>query len=270
MYIVGECKEPKKFISWGCGIQSTVLCVMSALGDIEKVDAIITAETGWEHEYTYKVRDYYVKWLEEHGQTVYIVQEGDIHNDLDRLSIPAWCDNGAPLRRQCTAYYKITPIRRKMRELCGLRLDNKGRTLKNTVHMLMGISTDEAERMSDSNRSWILNRYPLIDAGMSRASCIDYLKSKGLPVPMKSSCVICPYIQPSWHKFIKDNYHKDFQDAIEFDNKLRHLDSIISKGRTKELFLYKGIKPLSEADLETDLLREKKALDFCDSGYCFI
>ena len=41
-----------KFISWGGGVQSTTMAVMSALGDLEPVDAVIFADTGWEREAT--------------------------------------------------------------------------------------------------------------------------------------------------------------------------------------------------------------------------
>jgi len=71
-YVLTEEKNPKHFISWGCGVQSTTLCVMSALGDIKKVDHIITADTGWERSVTYNIRDWYIDWLRKHGLSVHI------------------------------------------------------------------------------------------------------------------------------------------------------------------------------------------------------
>ncbi len=52
-------------------------------------------------------------------------------------------------RRQCTDGYKIRPIRRRMREMLGLR--PRQRVPAGTaVELWLGISTDEAIRMKDS------------------------------------------------------------------------------------------------------------------------
>ena len=42
------------------------------------------------------------------------------------------------------------------------------------VELWLGISTDEAIRMKPSRDRWIQNRYPLIEAGMSRRDCMDW------------------------------------------------------------------------------------------------
>ena len=52
-------------------------------------------------------------------------------------------------RRQCTEHYKVRPIRRKIRELIGLR---KRQRIPSgaTIELWLGISTDEAIRMRTS------------------------------------------------------------------------------------------------------------------------
>ena len=76
-------------------------------------------------------------------------------------------------RRQCTTNYKIRPIRRRIRELLGLRPRQRV-PAGTTVELWLGISTDEAMRMKDSRDRWMTNRYPLIEAGMSRSDCADW------------------------------------------------------------------------------------------------
>ena len=45
------------------------------------------------------------------------------------------------------------------------------------VELWLGISTDEAIRIKDSQDRWMTNRYPLIEAGMSRRDCPDWWAS---------------------------------------------------------------------------------------------
>lgn len=271
-YNLSEEKNPKYFISWGCGVQSTTLCVMSALGDIKKIDYVITADTGWERSVTYQVRDWYIHWLQEHNISVHIVQEGNILTDVgDHSDLPLWYGkNKAPLQRQCTAHYKIVPIRRKMRELMGLRTDNKGRTKKNSAILYMGISLDEAQRMADSNRTWIKNEYPLIDLKMTRQDCIQYLKDKGLPVPPKSACIGCPYTGADRWLELKNKYPEEFQQAVAFDESIRiPKERMLSRGFTEKLYVWKKCIPLAEENFE-QYVQENALADLCDSGYCWI
>ena len=113
--------KPYRVLSWGVGVQSTALAVMSALGDLDPLDLVITADTGWERAVTYESRDFYRAWLQARGLRVEIVNGGNIRDTQigDHMNIPAWTMTGAPLKRQCTREYKIRPIRRRVREILG-------------------------------------------------------------------------------------------------------------------------------------------------------
>ena len=78
-----------KSLSWGVGVQSTTLAVMSALGDLEPLDVVITADTGWERQATYASRDFYSAWLRERGVRVEIVSGGDVRQEgaVEHLSL---------------------------------------------------------------------------------------------------------------------------------------------------------------------------------------
>ena len=95
-------------------------------------------------------------------------------------------------RRQCTEHYKIRPIQRKIRELLGL---TKGQRVPSgtAVELWLGISTDEAIRMKPSRDRWIQNRYPLIEAGMSRKQCIAWWQARYDRPLERSACIGCPY-----------------------------------------------------------------------------
>jgi hypothetical protein len=268
-YNISYEKNPKYFVSWGAGVQSTALGVMSCLGKVRKVDAIITAELFWEHSYTYKIKDFYSKFFEEHGIPVYTVSKGNIREEsLVRMTLPIWSSNGGPLRRQCTGDFKIEPIRRKIRELCGLSLSNTGRTRKNSAIMYLGISLDEYTRMKVSDRDWIMNSYPLVDLKITREDCINYLKELNLPVPNKSCCIGCPYKKLKDWKFLKENYPTEFEDAVEYDKLIRNGINPGQGFENMKYYLVKGTTPLGEIDFNT--VEKENKEEICDSGYCWI
>lgn len=268
MYNVSECKNPKYFISWGKGVQSTYLCML-AVEDKITVDAIVTAETGWEHPHTYEVEKYYNRIFEDKGIPVLKAFYADIHNDLEGkfgTTLPVFSSpTGGMLNRRCTGEYKIEPLRMCIRKFMGLRLDNKGRTLRNTAIMYLGISYDEFTRMKDSNRAWIKNEYPLVDRRISREDCINYFMDNNLLVPGKSSCVICPYKSNKSWQVTKTLYPEEFRLACEFDKKLRQSNKDRNGGR--DLYLHKKLQPLEEVVFDNS---EKQEDYSCESGYCFI
>ena len=73
------------------------------------------------------------------------------------------------------------PVRRRIRELLGLSRGQRV-PVETTVELWLGISTDEAIRMKDSRDMRIVNRYPLIEAGMSRwrMTSLIWLPKKGM------------------------------------------------------------------------------------------
>ena len=168
-------------ISLGGGVQSSVMALMAGEGAFERPpDCAIFADTHWEPPSIYTHLD----WLSRNMSfPLYMVDNGrSLREDAKALTNhsgnPSFVDLPVYLkgrngegdgigRRQCTQHYKIAPVRRKIRELLGLR---KGqRVLSHTaVELWLGISTDQAVRMKDSRDRWITNRFPLIDAGMPR------------------------------------------------------------------------------------------------------
>lgn len=58
-----------RVLSWGLGVQSTALAVMSVNGDVEPFDLIVTSDTGWELPNTYQARDFYLEYLSDRGLT---------------------------------------------------------------------------------------------------------------------------------------------------------------------------------------------------------
>ena len=266
-----------KTLSWGCGVQSTTLAVMSALGDLEPLDAVINADTGWERALTYEMRDFYAAWLRERGVRVEIVTAGNVRYDGAKvhIHIPFWTSDGGPLLRQCTGEFKIDPVKRCVRELMGFDARKPPHPKPGSVEQWIGFSLDEWTRIKDNRVKFIVNRWPLVERKMTRQDCEGYLAERGLPVPPKSACIGCPYRPASEWIMMRDTAPDEFAEAVAFDEENRHNPLAVRDGSTSdELFIYSHGGALADADLESDAARERSREHFqipfiCESGYCW-
>jgi hypothetical protein len=168
------------------------------------------------------------------------------------------------LRRQCTNDYKIQPIRQKIRKLCNVPY-KKHFPKDKYVEQWIGISTDEIQRMKPARDKYILNRHPLIEAKMSRQDCLNYLKKENIPLPEKSACIVCPYHNDAYWHFMKTERTSEFQDAVEFDKKIR----TGSRKIRDKLYLHRSCKPLDEIEFNKE--ENDKQLDMFNNeceGMC--
>lgn len=240
-------------ISLGAGVQSSVMALMAARGELTPMpDCAIFADTQWEPEGVYTHLD----WLEgELPFPVYRVTAGNIRDDLiaasspektRAASAPFFTEGGGMGHRQCTREYKVEPIRKKLRELIGLKFRQRG-PKEVAIHQWIGISTDEAVRMKPSRDAWVQNIWPLIDAGMSRQDCLRWFE-KEFPerTLAKSACIGCPYHSDAMWRDMKINDPRSFSDAVDFDKEIRRFGTIGSMERKQ--FLHRSCQPLDEVD----------------------
>ena len=221
-------------LSLGGGVQSSVMALMASQGTFDRTPGCaIFADTHWEPPSVYE----HIEWLE--GQLsfpLHVVDNGrSLREDVKALTnhsgsrsyvdIPVYLkgrdgEGDGIARRQCTDNYKIRPIRRKMRELLGLRRRQRVPAGTN-VELWLGISTDEAIRMKTSRDAWIRNRYPLIEVGMSRKDCADWWAARYDRPLERSACVACPY--QSRHRWLetKRRWPELFAEAVGIDARMR-------------------------------------------------
>ena len=241
-----------KVLSLGWGVQSFTLLCMAAEQEIE-IDYAIHADTGFERTQTYEVEKTWTKRFESQGIKIIRAENLPAREKFlnsNQVFIPAHTSNGGMLMRTCTDRWKISPIRREIQKL---------RQPKEQVEMLLGITTDEWQRMKPSQVKYITNIYPLIDKKMSRLDCIKWLTDHHYPIPVKSSCVFCPYHSAeAWREVKKSN---DWDKAVEIDEKIRH------KMPGCKLFVNANRLPLAEMPDQQSLFNYDN--DEC-SGYCFI
>tara|TARA_R100001086_G_scaffold136663_1_gene71234 strand:+ start:65 stop:853 length:789 start_codon:yes stop_codon:yes gene_type:complete len=256
-----------RILSLGAGVQSTTLALMHHFGEIEPFDHIIFADTGWEPGAVYDHLQHLSELME-----ITTVSAGDVRSFVPTFradgqtrfaSIPLWFEgkNGKIniLRRQCTREYKIEPIEKHIkREIMGLEYRQRWPVKEVLLEVNLGISTDELGRVSqDSRKKWKINRFPLIEMGMSRDDCSEYLTAKGY-APIRSACIGCPYRSNEEWKQIK-SVPEEWKSAIEFDEMVRH---VLPDATT---FLHRTGVPLAEVDLGGE--NNSSLLDEC-SGMC--
>jgi len=192
----------------------------------EKPDCAVFADTGWEPRAVYA----HLAKLEEAVApfVIHRVSAGNIRDDATKgtgtnkatgntrvAALPYFTEDASGkagmAMRHCSGDYKLTPMSKLWRTL--------GATKAKPCEVWIGISTDEAHRMKPS-RGVSVNRYPLIEANLSRYDCLEYLRERGWDVP-KSSCIGCPFHSDAYWSELKKSDPESFADAVEFDKEIR-------------------------------------------------
>lgn len=252
-------------IALGAGVQSTTMALMAMHGEIEPTpDCAIFADTQDEPAAVYRHLDWLSAVL---PWNVHRVSQGRLSEDaLAGQNGRRWSSipfrvagsGRAPsmLRRNCTRDYKIRPIMSKLRELLGLRRVTKRYGV--LVEEWIGISRDEALRAKPSRLPWIRSRFPLLELGMTREDCLDWLDSHRYPRPPKSACVFCPFHSDDFWLEMKSERPDEWEDAVRFDRQIREKPL---RGVREAPFLHRSLKPLDGVDFERVLDSAQTTID---------
>jgi len=236
-------------ISLGAGKQSSYLLLTALEGKYKyKPDFALFSDTGCEPKYVYD----YLSWLidyvkEKYNFDIIKVSKGNLMQDtIDYLdgknkrgaSLPLFSEiSGGPINRQCTADYKITPIRKYLQ---GVR---KGQR----VRLWIGISLDEIQRMKDAPVKYMEHYYPLVENRISIGTIVNWFKENNLMEPGKSACFICPFHSHLYWQRFKKQFPSEFELACDFDDKIRQLPNM--RGKT---YLSRQLKPLRDINYDQE------------------
>jgi hypothetical protein len=266
-------KTEMSIISLGLGVQSVAMYYMSNMGILPKADYAIVADTGREKTATYQYLQHLQEWQQMHnGIPIIVKQDKNLFQDLLSgwnskkgrfASIPAFTKNAdgssGMLRRQCTNEYKIMVVDAAIRELYGLV--KRQRTPITAVWK--GITLDEWDRMSEPKCAWKIHIYPFtgyvinrtsyhrIDWAciMSRADVLQWYVANNLRIPVKSSCVFCPYQSDANWARLKIESPEDFAAAVQIDYAIRNSTL---RGIRHPCYLHKSLQPLDKVNFHED------------------
>ena len=258
-------------LSLGGGRDSTTLFLMNIASEIEpKADFAIFADTGWERAGTYEnIARLNTIGLEAGFPPIWRGSIGNIRTEslaggdghynhmplFTRVITPQLRFDGddevrtGQIRRQCTRHYKIRAINAAISEEYGM-----ARRVQ-----WIGFSVDELARMAPSRVKYITHRFPLIEKRMDRADCEGWLIEHGHPVPVKSSCIGCPYHTDAEWKSLSPS---EWEDACQFDEQIRE-----KHRKNFKLYLHNSLTPLREVrfrgDERNDLLKQEDCKGGC-------
>lgn len=265
-------------LNLGAGVQSTALYLMSREpGAKFRFDVAVFADTQEEA----KAVTGHLEYLQSLGDPpIWVRTAGKLGDDLihgrnrtgqrfasipaftaeDHLVRPGGCGNRpqpAPkcgiVRRQCTSEYKIRVVEKGIRrELVGL--EPRQRMPKDVkVYQYFGLTTDEAVRAERAKRRfetfrWAEPVYPLIEMGLSRQDCVDWLEGR-LPHPVpRSACVFCPYKSNREWLHLKETDPEGSARAVQIDEALRREGTVANRRLQQKMYLHRSCVPLQMVD----------------------
>lgn len=266
-----------RVLSLGAGVQSSVIALLASRGLIGPMpDCAIFSDTGWEPKEVYDHLDWLTAQL---AFPVYRVSNGNIRESVIHqnsqgsarfASIPFFIksESGVGMgRRQCTNEFKIVPIVRKIRDLCGLDKGERAKTKGILVEQWFGISWDEIQRMKNPREKWIHGRWPLIEMKWRRFHCLEWWNkeypNRHLP---KSSCIGCPYHDNAWWRHLRDTSPQEWQDAVAIDKIIRTGGQ--SRGLRGMQYMHQSMMPLDQAPIDNDQSQHRFDFNSECEGMC--
>lgn len=198
---------------------------------------VLMSDTGDEFDATYKhVRSVQTRCAEAGVEFVFLTSDMGYHSpnwkSLRHFYRTHDAIGSKAYPKTCTDQLKLQPIYRFLEHWVSKRYGvSHGRkrglrefaALHGRIHMILGIAKGEERRVSDPEknpRRWfresILPVYPLLDLGMDRAACQQYLHSKGLYV-IPSNCKACPFLSLEELEYLRRFCPDDLNDWVELE-----------------------------------------------------
>jgi len=254
--------ESLRILSLGGGTQSCALALMSAAGELPKLDHIVFADTQGELPETYEYIDYLRPIVEAAGIPLHVVTAGNLERAIlgERLSanptppvhmLHADGTKGRINGYKCSYDFKRRQIERRVKKLCG----PPGAWKSVAVEQWIGFSLDEVGRMKP--HPWMTNRWPLIELGMKRDDTIRWFAANGHPAPSRSACWFCPNSGNGRWQSLRSEHPDLFERACQMDEAIRSNGSFPNEATRRfaegtTLYLHGSRVALSVADLRTN------------------
>jgi hypothetical protein len=228
---------------------------MAAHGEVTPMpDVALFADTAWESKAVYAWLDWLEKQLPFPVERV--KRDGPNLGELwlsvakglrDRSGAPlpgAYLSPYGMLPFHCSKEFKTRVVQRAIRRRLGLESGERG-PKDQVVEQRLGISSEERERMKDSELRYVRNRWPLIEKNMRRSDCLRWMDCQGYPKPPRSACICCPFRDDEQWKDLR-TYPDDWGAATEFDKEIRPG----YPGLVGAAYLHRSLVPLDQVDFD--------------------
>jgi hypothetical protein len=266
-YIFNPDSGRPQVFSHGGGTQGSAICAMIASGRLPAPDVAVIADTGRESSPVWRYFDRYTKPALSAAGVSVIERlphsfDGtgwntvDIYGgkDRDTILMPMYTSSAGARRegmlpKYCSNEWKRRPVERFLRSIGITEAD-----------VWIGFSVDEATTRARFNpEAKFRDVYPLIEHGISRADCVEFVRAAGWPKPPRSACWQCPYRSKREWLEQRDHEPADHRAAIRLERELRKRDP--------HVYFHRSCVPLDRVDwnAEPDTNYEPG----CQSGLCF-
>jgi len=215
----------RNYLSFGGGVNSVALYLYLIEQGVDFEAVFVHHGTDWPETYNYVAGfQWWLKWNGLPPITILYPNVQGYRNLFDfyydRELTPSY------IHRSCSEKFKSRTLNAYYKKPC---------------FALIGIDVDESKRARLSVVKGIEQRYPLIEAGMTRNDCKAFILKNGLPLPEKSGCFMCVYQRPNqWRKLRIE--HPDLICKAR-DMEQRQIERRKKEGKTK-VFLSAYKKPI--------------------------
>jgi hypothetical protein len=211
-------------LALGCGVNSVAILALKGLHKLpDGIDfkTAIVALTGTEKPETDKYLEEVIKpYCQKIGVELVLVKSHIATSLYDyyynRKCIPT------RIQRSCTDKFKIRPMRKYCNERYG----------KNNYVFILGIDAGEWQRAKTGDY------YPLIDMGINREDCKQLIKKAGLPVPVKSGCIVCPFAPNKEFKDMNKHDPVSFKKAVALEKNCKRYPEMTIKNKPLEVLTH--------------------------------
>jgi hypothetical protein len=232
--------------NWGLGVNSTAGVIESVQRE-DRVDLVLSADTGDEKPETYDFRGTFTEWLKARGVAVEVAHKTPVKARVNGRKVPVAPGTTYSTLEQnclvnktlpsvvfgyksCSQKWKREPMDAFLRGHAPVVAEwEAGRR----VARLIGYDAGEPQRpanMRDTARE--VFRFPLIEWGWYREQCIAVIVGAGLPVPPKSACFYCPSSKKSEIIQLSKRHPDLYKRALAMeDNARENLGTVVGLGR---------------------------------------
>ena len=200
---------------------------------------VMMADTGDEHVETLAHMEYTKKFCKKHDiEFVHITPDMGFHRKswqgLREHYVEYAQIGSKAFTKSCTESLKLAPMGNFMDDWIGREFgypSGRKRAIKRYVKEhghkivnLIGIAQGEESRVQDQSkqpdkwrRDCIEIRYPLIEFGLDRAGCQDYMRRMDEVVPLPSNCILCPWMNEQELVWLYRFLPRDYSDWVAME-----------------------------------------------------